>query len=394
MGPHHSSSSILNDLTQDTHIHAPQYPNAGIFGNSTLLDWLETYTFPLEASLSDTAKAERIYSACISRTIRHGTTTAAYYATTHVQSTNILADLCLEMGQRAFVGRCCMDSDVNPDYYRDESAEKAIQDTRVSIEHIRNIDPEYTLIKPIITPRYAPSCTSQLLKQLAELSEQEGLPSQTHISENKSEIELVKKLFPESKHYAGVYDDHGLLTPRMILAHAVHLTLEERQLIKKREAKVSHCPISNTAISSGLCPVRQLLDDGITVGLGTDVSGGYSPSILAAARHASLVSRTIAMNGDEKAKLSVEEVLYLATRGGAQVVGLANVIGGFEVGMQWDAQLVGLATVDQGGAVSYDRPVDIFGWETWEERVAKWVFGGDDRNTRVVWIKGERLHER
>ena len=287
-----------------------------------------------------------------------------------------------------------MDNDTNPDYYRDESPEKAMKDTRASIEHIKKIDPNHTLIKPIITPRFAPSCTSQLLKQLGELSTQENLPSQTHISENKSEIELAKKLFPYSKHYAGVYDDHGLLTPRMILAHAVYLTEEERQLIKKREAKVSHCPISNTAISSGLCPVRQLLDDGITVGLGTDVSGGYSPSILAAARHASLVSRTIAMTGNDKAKLSVEEVLYLATRGGAKVVGLADRTGGFEVGKQWDAQLVRLATVDQVGAVNEEIPVDIFAWETWEEKVAKWVFGGDDRNTRKVWVKGRLVHER
>lgn len=388
------SSSILNHDNEDTHIHAPQYPNVGIFGNSTLLDWLETYTYPLEASFSDVVKARRVYSACISRTIRHGTTTAAYYATTHVQSTNILADLCLEKGQRAFVGRCCLDSDVNPDYYRDESPGKAIQDTRASNEHIRKIDPDYALIKPIVTPRYAPSCTSQLMKRLGELSDQEDLPTQTHISENKSEIELVKELFPDSRHYAGVYDDHGLLTSRMILAHAVHLTAEERQLIKKREAKISHCPISNTAISSGLCPVRQLLDDGITVGLGTDVSGGYSPSILAAARHASLVSRTIAMDGDDKAKLSVGEVLYLATRGGAKVVGLADAIGGFEVGMQWDAQLVQLDMVDQDGAPSHDGPVDIFGWETWEGRVAKWVFGGDDRNTRRVWVKGKLVHKK
>ena len=299
----------------------------------------------------------------------------------------------MEKGQRALVGRCCMDSDVNPDYYRDGSLETAIEDTRATIDHIRKIDPGYTLIQPVITPRFAPSCTSQLMRQLGELSSHEDLPCQTHISENKSEIELVKKIFPNAKHYAGVYDNHGLLTPRMILAHAVHLTPDERRLIKERDAKISHCPISNTAVSSGLCPVRTLLDEGITVGLGTDVSGGYSPSILEAARHASLVSRAIAMSGDDKAKLSVEEVLYLATRGGAAVVGLEKVIGGFDVGKHWDAQLVQLATVVDGEAEGYGKPVDIFGWETWEEKVAKWVFGGDDRNTRWVWVKGRSVHK-
>lgn len=290
-----------------------------------------------------------------------------------------------------------MDSDTNADYYRDESPETALRDTRASIDHISKIDPNHELIRPIITPRFAPSCTSQTLKQLGQLVSRAGLHSQTHISENKKEIELVKKLFPDAEHYAGVYDDHDLLTPRMILAHAVHLSAEERRLIKARDAKISHCPISNTALSSGLCPVRQLLDEGISVGLGTDVSGGYSPSVLEAARQASLVSRTIAMSEDDRAKLSVEEVLYLATRGGAKVVGLEDGIGGFEVGKQWDAQLIQLATVSDDGGVAGcmldEGPVDVFGWESWEEKVAKWVFCGDDRNTRKVWVKGRLVHQ-
>ena len=107
-----------------------------------------------------------------------------------------------------------------------------------------------------------------------------------------------------------------------------------------------------------------------------------------------LVSRHVAMEGDDKAKLSVEEVLYLATRGGAQLVGLEGKVGGFEVGMEWDAQLVGLAEVDGDGSVEDDGDVDVFGWESWEEKVAKWLFNGDDRNTRKVWVKGRLVHER
>ncbi len=385
-----TQKQTLNRM-QDTHIHTPQYPNSGIFGNSTLLDWLNTYTYPLEASLSDLDKARRVYSQCISRTLSHGTTTAAYYATTDLHSTNLLADLCLARGQRALVGRCCMDSDFNPDYYRDASPAAAMKDTRAAIEHVKKIDPNYNLLRPVVTPRFAPSCSSQLLRELGELSNTENIPSQTHISETKSEVELVKKLFPNSEHYAGVYDDHGFLSSRTILAHAVHLTADERRLIRSRDAKVSHCPLSNTALSSGLCPVRQLLDDGITVGLGTDVSGGYSPSILEAARQASMVSRTIA---GAKVTLSVQEVLYLATRGGADVVGLEGVIGGFEVGMQWDAQMVVLDLVAEDGKGELRGPVDVFGWETWEEKVAKWVFCGDDRNTKMVWVKGRLVHQR
>lgn len=399
----------------DTHLHAPQYPNVGIFGKSTLLDWLETYTFPMEASLSDLAKARRVYTRCVRRTLSHGTTTAAYYATIDVASTNLLADLCLQLGQRAFVGRVCMDR-LGPSYYVDESPEAALALTERSIEHIRSIDPTYALVSPILTPRFAPACTPETLTRLGDLQRATGLPLQTHISENVDEISLVRAMFPGSESYAGVYDAHGLLTPRTILAHAVHLTDGEADLIAARGSKVSHCPCSNSALTSGEARVRWMLGKGIGVGLGTDVSGGYSPSILEAARLAGMVSRHLAMprpkgrraeeeegedeKGErERARLSVEEVLYLATRGGADVVGLPDRVGAFEVGMEFDAQLIGLGAVGEpaeGGEP--DCPdagnVDVFGWESWEERVAKWVYNGDDRNTKVVWVKGRLVHLR
>ncbi|KAE8442103.1 hypothetical protein EG329_003861 [Mollisiaceae sp. DMI_Dod_QoI] len=378
----------------DTHIHAPQYPNAGIFGKTTLLDWLNTYTFPMESSLSSIPKAKTVYTRCVQRTLSHGTTTASYYATISVPSTNLLADLCLSLGQRAFIGRCCMDT-LAPDYYRDESAATSIADTKATIEHIAKIDPHNTLITPIITPRFAPSCTSELMHGLGALQKETGLPVQTHISENKNEVKLVKELFPEYKTYTHVYDGHGLLTPKTILAHAVHLTEVEVDLIKAKDAKISHCPCSNSSITSGTAKVRWMLNKGLEIGLGTDVSGGYSPSILEAVRQASLVSRHVAMEGDDEAKLSIEEVLYLGTKGGAKVVGLEDKIGGFGVGMEWDAQLIGLGDVSKGDVeVESTSPVDIFGWETWDERIAKWVFNGDDRNTLAVWVKGRLVHER
>ncbi|KAI9861923.1 MAG: hypothetical protein M1813_004992 [Trichoglossum hirsutum] len=402
-----SSSQFFFPGFIDTHIHASQYPNAGIFGQSTLLEWLNTYTFPLESSLADINKARVVYSRCVSRTLSNGTTTAAYYATKHVDSTNLLADICLDAGQRAFVGRCCMDN-LSPDFYKDISAETAIADTRSTIDHIKSIDPAYELISPILTPRFAPSCTPPLLNALAQLHRSTDLPMQTHISENLGEVQLVRKLFPESTSYAQVYDMHGLLTPKMILAHAIHLSNSERDLIKERDAKISHCPASNSALTSGGAKVRWLLDSGITVGLGTDVSGGYSPSMLEAVRQASLVSRHVAMLDGDASKLSIEEVLYLGTRGGAKVVGLEDKIGGFEVGKEWDAQLVGLTLVPEAKAEQYERslcpesfklpsdegPVDIFGWETWDEKVAKWVYNGDDRNTLSVWVKGRLVHQR
>ncbi|KAK8051831.1 hypothetical protein PG993_003216 [Apiospora rasikravindrae] len=409
----------------DTHIHAPQYPNAGIFGSSTLLDWLNKYTFPMEASMAALPRARRVYGQVVRRTLSHGTTAAAYYATIDVAATNLLADLCLAAGQRAFVGRVCMDR-LAPDYYVDEGGPDAVMArTRETIDHMRRIDPAGDIVAPILTPRFAPACTPETMAALGDLAKKDDLRVQTHISENVGEIALVRELFPDATDYTSVYDGFGLLTP----PHRAR----PRPLIHQRGAKVAHCPCSNSALTSGECRVRWLLDRGIDVGLGTDVSGGYSPSVLEAARLACLVSRHMSMpynaQGDslrapaaipdaerERAKLSVEEVLHLATRGGATVLGLEHKVGGFQVGMEWDAQLIGLNMVNDddndsaeteteknsggGGvdalanAVSDDGNVDIFGWETWDERIAKWVYNGDDRNTKMVWVKGRLVHQR
>ncbi|KAF2200706.1 guanine deaminase [Delitschia confertaspora ATCC 74209] len=387
----------------DTHTHAPQHPNTGLFGKTTLLDWLQTYTFPLESSLSSLSRAQHIYTNFVLRTLSHGTTTCCYYGTIHVPATNFLAKLCHERGQRAYVGRVCMNSDLSPEYYRDAGVDQAVKDSRESIEYIRSLDPEGSkkgeaIVNPIITPRFAPSCTSDCMAQLGALHRETGAHIQTHISENKGEIELVKELFPDSTSYANVYDQAGLLTEKTILAHAVHLTEEEKALIKERGSKISHCPASNTALTSGCAPVRELLESGIIVGLGTDISGGFSPSILEECRQAIWVSRFRAMNDGDDAKLSTEEVLYLATRGGAAVVGLEDHIGGFEVGMDWDAQMVRLGVVHGGQKEGEEKlvegPVDVFGWESAAEKVEKWVYSGDDRNTVAVWVKGRLVHRK
>ncbi|KAJ6001511.1 hypothetical protein N7522_006738 [Penicillium canescens] len=441
----------------DTHIHAPQYPNAGLFGSSTLLGWLETYTFPVESGFGNQPDpktgcqqqtkagetplaAQTIYDQVISRTLSHGTTCASYFATIHIPATNALATLCKKHGQRAFIGRVCMDNpDFCPKYYRDFSAEDSLTATKATIAHIQSIDPTGSLINPILTPRFAPSCTRPALESLGALAASYSPPLhiQTHIAENTNEVTLVNDLFPEAGSYAAVYDRYNLLTPRTILAHAVHLSKDEKALIAKRDAKISHCPASNSALGSGIAPVRSFLDVGITVGLGTDVSGGYSPSILEAARQTCLASRLLGHTAaferefecghshvkgeDEKqkqkekedeaarVKLSVPESLYLATRGGAAVVDMADEIGGFDFGMLWDVQLVQLGAVKglpespldggEDGRVDLMRSgpvgnVDLFGTETWEEKVEKWVWNGDDRNVKAVWVAGRLVHSR
>ncbi|KAI5290229.1 hypothetical protein KEM54_002144 [Ascosphaera aggregata] len=419
----------------DTHIHAPQYQNSGIFGKSTLLDWLATYTFPLESSFCEQNKKDKdvyhrtkydtvpphlAYDRVVQRTLANGTTCASYFGTIHVPATHMLARICHERGQRALIGRVCMDrKETCAGFYRDESTEESLAAARESAEAILNESNfKKGLIQPIVTPRFAPSCTAEALTGLAEIAASYDPPLriQTHISENVKEVAWVKELFPGSKSYTDIYDRHGLLTPRMILAHAIHLSPSERELIRKRGSGVAHCPSSNSAIGSGICPVRTLLDCGIPVGLGTDVSGGWSSSMLEVVRQTCLASRLLEFSHEyindqqqcgkndiehERQKISVAEALYLATRGGARVVSMHgdDGVGGFDVGKQFDAQMIELgrplAHCHRHEVEQYDQSwgnVDIFGWESWEEKIDKWVWNGDDRNVKGVWVAGTAVH--
>jgi guanine deaminase len=388
----------------DGHIHAPQYPNLGLFAG-TLLDWLKAYTFPMESSLGNAsspmyanstttpdpfARAQAVYAHVIDKTLSYGTTSAAYYATVDVPATNLLASLALQKGQRAYIGRTCMDNqEYNPEYYRDESPEDALNKTLATIKHIQEIDPSGELVAPIVTPRFAPAVTNQSMTMLAELANNMSLRIQVHMDENVGEVKLVAEMYPESSSYAGVYDDHGLLTNRTILGHGIHMTDAEIALVAARGAGVAHCPASNSALGSGICHVRKLIDAGVTVGLGTDAAGGYSASVLEAGRQAFLVSRLLSFQEGQNASLSVPvtEVLYLGTMGGAKLTGMEGRLGGFVPGMLWDVQEIQLDNWET-------KPVDIFGWENWHDRVNKWVWNGDDRNVNRVWVGGRLVHQR
>lgn len=312
--------------------------------------------------------------------------------------------ICSEVGQRALVGKVCMDS-CSPDYYV-ESTQESLRSCEEVVNFLQDElkDPK---ILPILTPRFAPSCSRELMKGLATESRSRGhLHIQTHLSENESEIDWVKSLFPECKSYTDVYDSCGLLHNKTILAHCIHLSDEEARTIQKRGSGISHCPISNSSITSGECRVRWLLDQGIDVGLGTDVSGGYACSILACARQALLVSRHLAMKEKEEQtkehiKLTVADTLYLATLGGARALDMGEKLGSFEVGKQFDTQLVDIE--------SQSSNVDVFPWQkptfctlksklstppsiAQEDLLAKWFFNGDDRNVIRVWVGGKLSH--
>ncbi|XP_013399079.1 guanine deaminase-like isoform X1 [Lingula anatina] len=364
----------------DTHIHASQYVYTGTAMELHLLDWLKNYTYPIEANFEDLKFAEDVYQKAVKRVLKNGTTTACYFATIHVDATLKLCDIVENAGQRAYIGKVNMDA-YSPHYYVETTQESKEETEKFVTKILKKNNP---LIKPVITPRFAPNCTLELSKYLGHLAKQYDLPIQSHISETTDEVEWVKELFPGSKHYADVYDQCNLLTDKTVMAHGVYLSDEELKLFKSTGTGISHCPNSNLSLRSGMMDARRVLDMGVKLGLGTDVSGGYHPSMLDAIRTAVQVSNVISldMHTDYKS-LSHREAFKLATLGGSEVLGLSDKTGNFEVGKEFDALLVDTTVVE--------GPVDIFKRDSTDDIIQKFLFLGDDRNIQEVYVAGKQV---
>lgn len=366
----------------DSHIHGSQYSNAGLCQGISLLQWLNQVTFPTEQKFHDCSFAEDVYTKAVHRTLKSGTTTASYFGTIHVNGCLKLAEVAERLGQRAFVGKVSMDMN-SPVYYVEKNLNEAVMNAERFVTELLH-KRKNSRVQPIITPRFAISCSGELMKELAHLANRYQLNIQTHISENRSECDFTKSVFPEAQNYADVYDKAGLLTEKTVLAHAIHLSEPERRIIHSRGSGISHCPNSNMSLHSGLCNTRQLLSDDINVGLGTDVSGGYHPSVLDAIRHAVQTSNLLKMNPDDNYKpIHYPEAFRMATLGSAEVLAIDNKVGNFEVGKEFDALLIDTATSNS--------PFDIFENDGLEQLLTKFLFVGDDRNIKEVYVAGDKV---
>ncbi|EDV47745.1 guanine deaminase [Drosophila erecta] len=375
----------------DCHIHAPQFAQLGLGLDMPLLDWLNTYTFPLEAKFSDQQYALQVYQGVVEATLRCGTTLASYFATNHMESTLTLAREAVRQGQRALVGKVCSNCN-SPDFYV-ESAEESVRATVAFVDGVRKLGSP--LVMPTITPRFALSCSKELLKDLGDIAKRFDLHIQSHISENLAEIEVVKGIFKTS--YAGAYDEAGLLTNKTVMAHGVHLEDDEVALLKTRGCSVAHCPASNTMLSSGLCDVQRLVSAGVNVGLGTDVSGGNSVSILDVLLRALDVSKHLDFFKKQNIRgtgvaetqdpnyipLKYKQALYLATLGGAQALSLDQLTGNFVLGKEFDALLVDVSVVEKPM-----RRLSV------DELVEKFIYTGSDRNIIEVFVAGKRIKQK
>lgn len=374
----------------DTHLHAPQWPNLAIGMEGNLRDWVENYTDPIEESYHDVEKAKRVYDELVRKELDLGTTTVAYNSSIHAEATNILADKCLQYGQRAVIGKLCILVGSTHGNW-EVSTDTSLKDTQKTLDHMARIDPDEEYIMPCVQPRGGPYVPPDLMSGLGALSKSQSGASeprsrsmrmQGHMCETQSDVKRTFQTHPGFTHYSEMYKAYGLLHERSILAHCIHLSDRDIDLLVQSGAGVAHNPNSNTCLRDGECRVRQLLDRGVKIGLGTDCSAGYSTSMLDAMRQASNVSRHLAIHTmDDKWVLSFPELVYLATLGAADVLDLKHKLGNFKVGKKFDALIV-----DTG----LDDCVNVSGFEKDDlALVKKWVFLGDDRSIRKVFVNGK-----
>ena len=364
---------LLIPAMNDMHVHAPQVRNQGVAMDLELLPWLQNYTFPEESKYADVNYAERMYRRFLHTQWLFGTMRSVVFGTVHTESTRLLMKLYQEAGMGALVGQVAMNRNC---------PEALCEDVEAAVEGNERLIAEFNqpdaLVRPIITPRFVPSCTPELLKACGQLATTYQLPVQSHLSENVSEIAWVAELEPESKSYGDAYNRYGLFgqTPT-IMAHCVWTKGEELELMKRNGVMVAHCPTSNFNIASGMAPLRTFLDEGVRIGLGSDISGGHDLNMFRMLVYAIQVSKMHYQQDHNKAFLILPETFWIATKSAGSFFGK---VGSFEPGYDFDALVI-------DDAVLY--PAEY----TLQERLERFIYLGDDRQIEHRFCRGQEIKE-
>lgn len=359
----------------DLHLHAPQYSFRGTGMDLELLEWLNTYTFPEESNYAKAEYAKRAYSIFVKDLKNSPTTRACIFGTVHREATQILMDMLEETGMKTMVGKVNMDRNC-PDYIREESANQSIEDTIYVIEQAMK---NYKNTVPILTPRFIPTCSDELMRSLGELKEKYNLPLQSHLSENHAEIEWVSQLCPEAESYTEAYEKLGSFHPsgKTIMAHCVYLSEKEETQLKEQNVFIAHCPESNVNLASGIAPIRRFLEKGLKIGIGSDVAGGSSINLFRAMTCAIQSSKLYWRLVDVSSKpLTVEEAFFLATKGGGAFFGK---VGSFEKGYQMDA------------VVLNEKNLETIKQLSPKERLERIIYLGTNENIISKYVDGSRI---
>jgi guanine deaminase len=367
----------------DTHAHLPQLPNAGIGFALDLLTWLERLTFPTERSWSDPAVAERLAPGIFAAFAAAGTTTVLAYGTVYAAAIDAAFRAAEAHGIRAILGKVMMDRGTyDPDIEASTILDRSLRESSDLISRWHGADDGR--LGYAVTPRFAISCTTDMLRESASLARSTGAWWQTHLAEDPFEIAKVRELFPDARDYVDVYDRAGGLGERTVLAHSIHLSEREVSRLVETRTRVAHCPASNLFIGAGVMPLARYVEAGLVVGLGSDVSGGPEASIFSVMRvgaYAQMARRSLA--GDEGAVLDPLDWLRMGTLEGARTLGLGDVIGSLEAGKEADLIAVDPAFVAPfPGAPADDDPRDL---------MSRLIFRAHPDMVRAAWVRGRRL---
>jgi guanine deaminase len=367
----HPGKLILPGLC-DLHMHAPQYAFRALGMDCRLLEWLNTRTFPEEAKYADLAYAEQAYAQLVRELTRGPNTRICLFATPHVAATIRLMELLEESGLVTMVGKVNMDRNA-PDPLRETDAAASIADT---LRWLDAVDGRFANTRPILTPRFIPSCTDDLMRRLAAVRRKRNLPVQSHLSENRDEVAWVAELCPGSAGYGHAYADFDMFggDAPTVMAHCVWSGEEETELMRRRGVVVAHCPQSNANLSSGIAPARRFLDRGLRMGLGSDMAGGCHSSIFRAMADAIQVSKLRwALCDQDEPALTLEEAFWLGTAGGGAFFGK---VGSFDDGYEFDALVMDDALL----AAPFEMTIP--------ERLARVVHLSDDRHIAEKYVRG------
>jgi guanine deaminase len=368
----------------DLHAHVPQLPNAGVGAGLDLLTWLERYIFPLERDF-DVATAELIAPAAFRAFARAGTTTVVAYGALWAESLDACFRAAEAHGIRAVIGKVMMDR-LSYDIDRDpgEVLELSLRQSAELCATWHGRDDGRLMYA--FTPRFAVSCSAEMLRRSAEAAAEAGAYWQTHLAEDRSETAEVQRLFPDAIDYTDVYDRAGGLTQRAILAHGIHLSDREVERLAESGAVIAHCPSSNLFLASGAMPLARYLAAGIRLGLGTDIAGGPDASLFSVMRAGAYTQNALRAAGlTDAPPLSPADWLRLGTLGGAEALGLQERIGSVEEGKEAD-----LIVVDP----SVTLPLEGVGAHEdgrWDEMLSRLIFRAHPSMVRGAWVRGRLL---
>ena len=356
----------------DMHLHAPQYPMVGLGMDLPLVDWLDKYAYPLEGEFKDTEYAEGVYRRLAKDLIMHGTTRVSIFSSLHTDATLVLMQELENAGVTGYVGKVNMDRNNMPGVLEETTEESEAETLRWLKECER-----FKYIKPILTPRFTPSCTDELMAFLGDLSKEKKLPVQSHISENLSEIEWVKQLRPECKEYWDTYNDSGLWHDRTLMAHCVYSSDRERKAMRDYGVTAVHCCNSNTNIESGIMPLRKMIDEGIKVTLGSDIAGGDTLNVFEVVSDTVKTSKVRNIYDSwESSHVNEKEAWYLATSAASE----------------WFDSKPGFAVGNMLHAIVLDDSELMRKTLSVEERFYRCFYKRQQNAIRSVWSEGREVY--